>query len=207
MSTPNPYEQLGVTENASFDEIQGARNRLLEEHDADRKRVEAVEMAYDAVLMDRLRLRQEGRIKVPDRIRFPDRAEVRPVASAPKEPARQMPNWLRDSIDRPSRNELLWPSLLYGTLAGASILYGGASPSLLQLMLAGGVGAGLYFLNRKERRFGRSVLLAMAGLLLGLTVGTAVSSIPVLTSLAIAPEQISTAIALVVLWVTSCFLR
>ena len=33
MSNPNPYEQLGVTEDASIDEIQAARSRLLENLD------------------------------------------------------------------------------------------------------------------------------------------------------------------------------
>jgi DnaJ-domain-containing protein 1 len=32
MSDQNPYKKLGVSEDASFDEIQDARNRLLEQH-------------------------------------------------------------------------------------------------------------------------------------------------------------------------------
>lgn len=207
MSTPNPYEQLGVTEDASFDEIQGARDRLLQEHESDRKRTEAVEMAYDAVLMDRLRLRQEGRIKVPDRIRFPERVEPKPAAAAVPEPTRQMPGWLRGLLDRPSRAELLWPSVTYGTIAVASALAGAGNPALLQLLLAAGVGSCVYFLNRKERRFGRSVLLSVLGLVLGLVLGTAIASIPVLTGLPVGPEQVSAVVTLLVLWLTSSFLR
>lgn len=207
MSTPNPYEQLGVTEDASFDEIQGARDRLLQEHESDRKRSEAVEMAYDAVLMDRLRLRQEGRIKVPDRIRFPERVEPKPAVAVPKETTRQMPGWLRGLLDRPTRAELLWPSVIYGAIAGASVLAGAGNPALLQLLLSVGVGSCVYFLNRKERRFGRSVLLSVLGLVVGLILGTAIAAIPLLASLPVGPEAVSAVVTVLVLWLTSNFLR
>ncbi|HEY9891193.1 MAG TPA: CPP1-like family protein, partial [Candidatus Sericytochromatia bacterium] len=73
MSDQNPYEKLGVTEDASFDEIQDAKGRLLQQHRGDQKLIESVEAAYDAIIMDRLRMRQEGKIKVPERIRFPEK--------------------------------------------------------------------------------------------------------------------------------------
>jgi len=64
MSEQNPYEQLGVTEESSFEEIQEAKQRLVQQYQNDSKIVELIEAAYDSVLMDRLRMRQEGRIKV-----------------------------------------------------------------------------------------------------------------------------------------------
>ena len=76
MSEQNPYEQLGVTEESSFEEIQEAKQRLVQQYQNDSKIVESIEAAYDSVLMDRLRMRQEGRIKVPDRIRFPERLTI-----------------------------------------------------------------------------------------------------------------------------------
>jgi hypothetical protein len=82
MSEQNPYEQLGVTEESSFEEIQEAKQRLVQQYQNDSKIVELIEAAYDSVLMDRLRMRQEGRIKVPDRIRFPERLTI-PVESKP----------------------------------------------------------------------------------------------------------------------------
>ena len=64
MGDQNYYEKLGVTEDATFDEIQEARNRLLQQYSGDSKHLEVVEAAYDAILMERLRMRQEGKIKV-----------------------------------------------------------------------------------------------------------------------------------------------
>ncbi|WP_179139837.1 CPP1-like family protein, partial [Brachyspira hyodysenteriae] len=63
MSEQNPYEKLGVTQDATFDEIQDARSRLLQQYSGDPKHLEIVEAAYDTILMDRLRMRQEGKIK------------------------------------------------------------------------------------------------------------------------------------------------
>ena len=70
MSDQNYYDTLGLDENSSFEEIQEAKERLIAQCEDDRKQKEAIEAAYDAILMERLRLRQEGKIKVPDRIRF-----------------------------------------------------------------------------------------------------------------------------------------
>lgn len=206
MSHPNPYEQLGVAEDASFEDIQAARTRLLSESSADRKLAEAIEMAYDAVLMDRLRLRQEGRIAVPDRIRYPERASARASVASPEAPARQMPNWLKNTLDRPARNELLWPSGTFLLLAGLAVGIPGVNSGLLQLILAGGAGAGLFFLNRKENKFGRSVLLALAALIGGLLVGSLVAPLPPVAAV-LGAEQVAAAGALVALWLTSCFLR
>ncbi|MEL6501721.1 MAG: CPP1-like family protein, partial [Cyanobacteria bacterium J06623_1] len=46
MSERNPYEQLGVTENSSFEEIQAAKKRLYEQHGNDSTVLEEVEIAY-----------------------------------------------------------------------------------------------------------------------------------------------------------------
>ncbi|MDR9402412.1 MAG: CPP1-like family protein, partial [Halothece sp. Uz-M2-17] len=43
MSEQNPYEQLGVTEDASFEEIQEAKVRLSKEYEDDQRQKEAVE--------------------------------------------------------------------------------------------------------------------------------------------------------------------
>lgn len=204
MSDRNPYEQLGVAEDASFEEIQDARSRLLEELGEDRQRTEAVEMAYDAVLMDRLRLRQEGRIRVPERIRFPEKTAARPVPERAPAPKRQMPDWLQNSLDRPERNEVLWPLTAFGLLGVMALASPTGSP-VLQLALAAGVGCGLYFLNRKENRFGRAVLLTAGAFVAGLLLGTLLVAAPQFP--AAYREQAIAAVTLVVLWASSCFLR
>ena len=63
MSQQNPYEQLGVAEDATFEEIQAAKQRVIAQLGGDSQLQDNVEAAYDAILMERLKLRQQGKIE------------------------------------------------------------------------------------------------------------------------------------------------
>lgn len=201
----NPYEQLGVTENASFDEIQAARSRLLEISSEDARQSEAVEMAYDAVLMDRLRLRQEGRITVPEKIRFPERSPEVAVETPPKIQV-QLPDWLRDTLDAPERNDLLWPSVVFSLGAVLSVALPPQQEATLQLLLALGVGGCFYFLNRKTRLFGRSAAVTAIAFVASLAIGAGLASIPSLAAI-VGGSQLTALVTFVGLWAAACFIR
>lgn len=206
MSDPNHYQKLGVDENSSFEEIQEARNRLVKELGGDRKEIEAVEASYDAILMDRLRLRQEGKIKVPDRIRFPERqapeasTEVKPLSVKPA------PNWLGQLLDQPSRGDILWPAGFFLAAAGIVSV---APPQTIPLLLALGIGCSIYFLNRKENKLGRAFLLTLAGLVVGVILGTQLAALLVVQTASVAPlaDVITAWATFGVLWLVSSFLR
>ncbi|MGK7891406.1 MAG: CPP1-like family protein [Leptolyngbyaceae cyanobacterium] len=217
MNETNHYETLGLDEHSSFEEIQSARDRLLQEHDGDRKQAEAVEMAYDAILMDRLRLRQEGKIKVPDRIRFPDR---------PSEPSPQtlavstqgLPEWLQRFLDTPSQNEVLWPGIAFSGVAILGLLATpeldvAARTNLTTLALALGSIFSIYFLNRKENRFFRSVLLTIGGLMVGVLAlggivgGLVVGPLQSINGNLISQEGFDVLATAFTLWLVSSFLR
>ncbi|MEO0540704.1 MAG: CPP1-like family protein [Cyanobacteria bacterium P01_A01_bin.105] len=214
MSNQNSYETLGLTDAASFEEVQSARQRLIDELGENPQRKEQIEAAYDAILMDRLRLRQEGKIKVPDRIRFAEKqAEAAAKAEAASRPA-QPPDWLQDWLDTPSRDDILWPSVIY---LGLSLLCwftaadaASADAASSSVALGFGVAVCIYFLNRKERRFWRAILLSTGTLLLGLLLGFAVLSLIGQQGADIELAQQSAIAAIVTLllfWFVSCFLR
>ncbi|MEM9922349.1 MAG: CPP1-like family protein [Cyanobacteria bacterium P01_D01_bin.50] len=208
MSDQNPYEKLGVSEDASFEEIQDTRNRLVEEYSGDNKRLEMIEVAYDAVLMDRLRMRQEGKIKVPERIRFPERIEqVTPLESSV--PKKQSPPWLQRMVDKPSTLDVVVPGVWYLGLSANSLFYRTPGDQILQLMLVLGVGVSIYFLNRKESRFGRAVLLTLVGLIVGLVVGGLIASALVeqLASANFTTNQLASVITFILLWLICSFLK
>lgn len=207
MSDKSPYETLGLTEDASFDEIQQARQSLTDRHSGDRRQVEAIETAYDAVLMDRLRLRQQGKLKVPDQIRFPEKTTVtepKPAIAPPN----SMPNWLQSYLDTPSQADILLPMGVYLVLMTCVALLRPTqdSQSPLQVTLLAGVVASIYFLNRKERKFARSVLLTVggliSGLLLGGILGAGLANVSQVNS-----DQFAAVVAFFILWLVSSFLR
>jgi len=199
MSEQNPYEQLGVTEDASFEEIQEAKTRLTKEYENDQRRKEAVEEAYDAVIMDRLRLRQEGKIKVPERIRFPERSKPpKPNPQQANQPS--SPAWLQRLLDTPSRNDLLISSGLFVLFVAITL----SSANSASLILALGFATTAYLLNRKENRLGRSLLISLASLLVGIGLGATLG--PIVAS-GMPNNQFTALASLFLFWLASSFLR
>ncbi len=208
MSDQNPYEKLGVKEDASFDEIQDAKGRLLLQHRGDQKLIDAVEAAYDAIIMDRLRMRQEGKIKVPERIRFPEKgSQVQPNVVSP--PANSSRAWLQRLWDNPTPQDLIWPAVSFSLLGALAVFYTAPTASILPLALALGFGCNIFFLNRKERLFGRALLLTLIGLLLGVALGTLLATLlqtPIAT-IGFTSEKVATLVTFFLFWLISSFLR
>lgn len=209
MSQENPYELLGVSDNASFDEIQSAKTRICEENKSNAQMVEKVEAAYDAVIMERLKLRQDGKIKVPERIRFPERNKVETVTSNPI-PTINSSNWLQNFMDNPSQEEILLPTGVFLGLAVLSFFVSNTPGSPLTLFLALGFTANVYFLTRKENRFGRSLLITIAALVVGVGLAAAIAASLASSGVTLNAEQAgatNASFAFLLFWITSCFLR
>jgi hypothetical protein len=207
MSQQSPYEQLGVAEDASFEEIQAAKQRAMVRFSSDRQSQEKIESAYDAVLMERLKLRQQGKIKVPEGIRFPEKIPTT-VIPKPKTSAlaNNSPSWLVDTFERPSQSEALTTSGVYIVLGGAALIPAIANTGLPTLM-ALGTGFSLYFINQKQRRFKRALL----GSLIALIVGTATGSVLVnyfqlpVSQIGIPGEVFASLLTFLSLWIVSSF--
>ncbi|KAM3103653.1 CPP1-like family protein [Phormidesmis sp. 146-12] len=214
MSDRNPYEKLGVQEGATFEEIQSAKKRLLTEFADDQKKLTEIETAYDAVLMERLKMRQEGKIPVPDRIRFPEKLAQSKPSPAPS-PSKSSPQWLSNLLDVPAAKEIALPAVIQLALGGVVFFY--PQDSTLQLAMAVSVASTLYFIYRKERKLGRSVLLGLGGLILGFLIGGLLdgalrsasadislrSQIPGLPM----PDVVVSLVTFFILWIFSSFLK
>ena len=207
------YETLGLTEASSFEEVQSARKRLVTECEDDPKKKESIEAAYDAILMERLRLRQEGKIKVPDRIRFAEKQAKPTVSPAATSSSMENtgPQWFSDLLDRPDRSsELLWPSVTFAGLVGLSWLLTSEDSLGASLALALGMMAAIYFLNQKTRKLWRSMGLASLGLVVGLGLGLLIVQILASQGTLLPANQVSSlsaSITLLVLWFVTGFLR
>lgn len=199
MSDQSPYQTLGVTETTSFEEIQAAKQRLNQQYQGNPQAIAQVDAAYDAIIMDRLRLRQEGKIKIPETIRFPEKQLT--TATLPKiTNLNQAPSWLQNLIDQPSQKDILLSSGIFLSLI---VIVFFSSPSLLSLLLTGGIFTNIYLLNRKEGKFGKAVLISLISLILGVLLGSTLSVlIP-----AISTDKIMAILSLIMLSLTSSFLK
>lgn len=200
MTELTPYRKLGVTENASFEEIKEARDRLIVQLDGDTPAQELIESAYDAILMDRLRARQEGKVKVPEGIRFPEK-NVIPLLSPLK--ATSSPDklqWLADLQDQPTRKDLLSYTAVFAGLFALGLLF----PTSLSLFMALALFGSIYFLRQKENRFWRSLLLGISGLILGVIAGMGLLSV---VAVSVLTTQISVGVIFLVMWLVTALLR
>ncbi len=207
MSQQSPYEQLGVSQDATFEEIQAAKQRVLAQLGGDDTLQNNIEAAYDAILMERLKLRQQNKIKVPEEIRFPEKLLATVPKFSPPSLANS-PSWLGDTFDRPDRSALMTTSGAYALLAGAALIPRIAYTGLPMIM-ALGTGFSLYFINQKQRRFKRALL----GSLLALVVGTLVAGLLVnsahlpVNRIGLHGDVFAALVTFLCLWIASSFTK
>jgi hypothetical protein len=205
MSEPTPYQKLGVNDEASFEEVRDARDRLLREHEGDESQQEVIEVAYDAILMDRLRARKEGKIAVPDRIRYPERLSTAIPAALQNNPQRRAPSWLSRLLDNPSQKDIYISLGIFMGLGAVSFFVAAATT-----WLSFGLIASVYLLTRKENRFGRALLISLSGITIGVVLAALTNQVLVLSRLVgdgFFPSSIQMVIILLVMWLHACFLR
>lgn len=205
MSEQNPYKTLGLAESASFEEIQAAKQKLSQQHQNDSTLVESLEAAYDAIIMERLRQRQQGTLDVPDQIRFAETPKK--SFELPKSiDTSNLPNWLVDLRDQPEPQDLNWALGVNGAIAVTGLFL---DVSLASTILTVLLVANIYLLYRKENRFGRAFLVGLSSLILGVAVGSGVNALigSQVESLAIAPEQILIITSCITGGLSSSFLR
>jgi hypothetical protein len=203
MSEPNPYQQLGIAESAPFEEIQSAKAELLVLNEGNPEVRAQIEKAYDAILMERLKLRQQGKIKVPDGIRFaeqPRNPVAKPLAALP--PARST-GGLTAFWQLPELKESIVTSIFYSLLLVFSI-NSVLNPST---GIALGILFALYRLTRRTGKFGRSVLWNVGGISLGITIAAVVVNVLHLSVAAIGltPLGFTAALIFFFLWFICSF--
>ncbi len=201
---PTPSETLGISEQASYEEIQAARQKLSTEFAGDPAKLAAVEAAYDALLMQRLRLRQEGKIKVPDGVKQADKADRTPLL--PPVPKFETPSWLQSWTEKPDPLSTFGPPVLYLTLGG--LLLALPSAQMAQTLMAVATGGAFFFFYRKGSGLGRSVLLGFGGLILGFILGALIYGV-LLRQIPGMPaaDLVVSWILYLVLWLLTTFLK
>lgn len=194
---PDPYQQLQIRSDASFDDVQRARDRVLKTCGDDAVARAKVEAAYDAVLMDRLRDRQSGRLsaEAATASRVERQQGEGGSVQTTDGPAALLTRIRNLSIPAPSfKGSAIVPDLTLvegqglvvrlslGALALLLLLF---APQTIELLLAlGTIGLFMSQIRRGRRPLGSlgwSVLLLILGLVIGalLSVAVADSGLPV----------------------------
>ena len=215
----DPYARLGIAPGASFDEVQAARSRCLAQTDDDPQAKARVEAAYDAVLMARLRDRQQGQVSAAAATASQKEESAAAASpSLPSLPGVSVLQRLRPRLPQaaPSLSGLSpsW-SLVEGQGLVVRLVAGAAA--LLLLLFSQGSGSlvlalGLIGCFLSQVRRGRRPLPSLGWCLLvlglGLVVGgvlTASLSPTAFSQLSLSLEQVQALPAAVLLWL-ACLL-
>lgn len=200
----SPYERLGISPDASFDAVQAAKQQCLDDVGDDPQARARVEAAYDAVLMDRLKERQQGKVSSAA-LSASQREATRPSVATPSArpslpvlpslsglPRPNLPaagvRW--PSLRLPEAGRERWfPPVVAVVLLAALLL----APAAAELVLALGTLLTVVSLQRRHGRFlvavGWSLLLLSIGLVLGgLLIGMIDPALPL--GLPLSPQQV-----------------
>jgi hypothetical protein len=212
----DPYQRLGVEPDASFDAVQAARAARLEEVGEDPLARSRVEAAYDAVLMDRLKERQQGKVSSAARTASqreqasppPSRPVLPSLPSLPQLPAGRIspPSPTLPNLALANGRERWFPLATHGALLVLLAALPAVPPDLL---LALATTATVLNLQRRNGRFlaavGWSVALLVVGLVLGgLLLSALAPGLP--PSLPLSPAQIEAIPALLLLLLGALFI-
>lgn len=223
-SAPDPdsddsYARLGLARDASFEQVQAARDRCLAQLADDQARAK-VEAAYDAVLMSRLRDRQQGQVSAA----AATASQREESGDDPSPPATSLPGVgvlqrLRTSLPDPSQSlSALTPQLslvdgqgrvvrLVSGVIGVALLL--VSVGSVQLVLAlGSIGVFLSQIRRGRRplaSLGWTVLVLLVGLLIGSLLITVLGAASLQQGV-VNPLQIQALPAALMLWAAALLL-
>ncbi len=204
----DPYEQLGISPEASFETVQQAKHDRLAGLQGDdlngRARVEA---AYDAVLMQRLKERQLGQLTGAAATASKREAVVPSAAKAIALP--NLPQLL--PLPRPQLGQLklprlalaegnkLWIPLGGNALLLAGLLLAGAQAGTPELLLALATLLTVLSLQRRNGRFFAAVGWGFTALALGLLLGSLLAPALGALALGLAPAPLAAIPALLLL--------
>lgn len=210
--TDSPYVRLGVTDDASFDAVQKAKAEKLAACGDDPQAKARIEADYDAVLLDRLKQRQAG--KVSQGAVSASEQEARTASSPLKQ--LKLPAIPQLPVGRPiglrsrptlsmawpprfglAEGQHLWLPLLIhgGLLAWVALLPLRASN--LSLILSIGTGATILNLLWRHGGFFKAVFWGFAGLAVGLGMGALLTQ-PMAVTSPLQELQTSSTLALLV---------
>mmetsp|Transcript_15146 Transcript_15146/g.36668 ORF Transcript_15146/g.36668 Transcript_15146/m.36668 type:complete len:281 (+) Transcript_15146:264-1106(+) len=172
---------LGLSESATSEEMVRAKNKMLSKYDDAKEKLETVEAAYDVVLMKSLMKRSKGEVS-DNRVKYAD------VLSPGATVRQNLPPWARDLMTKLPKlppgpafevaesETLTQGGIAFGVLAALVLVQGctqpfGAEDAPPGFQLSLGLFASVWLLRKKNIKLGRSISLAVLGLIVGSMVG------------------------------------
>ncbi|KAF9625783.1 hypothetical protein IFM89_027115, partial [Coptis chinensis] len=184
----DPYKRLGISKDASEDEIWSSRNFLLLQYAGHERSEESIEGAFEKILMNSYKERKKTKFNLKTRL---------------KKRVEESPSWVKtllDFVELPPPVIIMRRLFLFAFMGGWSIMNSRVAISLA---------ACIYFLNEKTKSLARASILGFGALVVGWICGSFL--VPMVPSVLLQPtwtlELLTSLVAYVFLFLSCTFLK
>lgn len=193
INVKDPYKRLGISREASEDEIQAARNFLIQTYGGHKPSVDSIEAAHDKIIMQKFYERKNPKINIKQKVRDVTQSRyVQAVASR---------------FRTPSSSVIIKTSIAFVVLGVLTVLFPTEEGPTLQVAIS--LIATIYFLYDRLKSKLRSFLYGAGSFAVAWLLGTflMVSVIPPILKGPRSLEVTTSLISYIILWVSSTYLR
>ena len=195
----DPYRRLGISAEASFEEVQDARNYLVQTYARHVAGVEAIEDAFDRIIKEKLSARKKSR-------------GARLAMRKQKQGEDYVPPFLerlQAQFARPDDTTLMRRALIYAIMAGwAVVATGNGGQPTFQMFIS--FALCVYFLKDKrgeDAELGRCFVNAFVALAIGFVVGSVFPVYIPIFPPSWGPELVLSLFTMVSLFIFATFLK
>lgn len=189
----DPYKRLGISREASEDEIQAARNFLIRQYEGHKPSVDAIESAHDKIIMQKFYERKNPKIDVKKKVREVSQSRVMQA--------------VRSRFQTPSTQFIIKTSIAFIVLGALTILFPTEEGPTLQVAIS--LLATIYFVFDRLKSKLRAFLYGAGSFIVSWLLGTflMVSVIPPILKGPRSFEVTTSLITYLLLWVSSTYLK
>ncbi|KAF9624779.1 hypothetical protein IFM89_013860 [Coptis chinensis] len=191
----DPYKRLGISKDASEDEIWSSRNFLLQQYAGHERSEESIEGAFEKILMNSYKERKKTKFNLKTRL---------------KKRVEESPSWVKtllDFVELPPPVIIMRRLFLFAFMGGWSIMNSADGGPAFQVAIS--LGACIYFLNDKTKSLARASILGFGALVVGWICGSFL--VPMVPSVLLQPtwtlELLTSLVAYVFLFLSCTFLK
>ncbi|XWS42137.1 hypothetical protein CRYUN_Cryun17cG0142900 [Craigia yunnanensis] len=191
----DPYKRLGISREASEDEIQAARNFLISNYGGHKPSMDAIEAAHDKIIMQKFYERKNPKIDIKKKVREVKQSRVVQAVTS--------------RFQTPSTKFILRTSIAFIVLGVLTVLFPTEEGPTLQVAIS--LIATFYFIHDRLKSKIRALLYGAGAFIFSWLVGTflmvsVIPPIPILKGLR-SFEVVTSLITYVLLWVSSTYLK